>query len=1091
MDPVLNVYTIDGYSVNFPYKAYDCQITYMEKVLYSLKHRKHALLESPTGTGKTMCLLASTLAFQRDCIVKYNLTRKLNNSCEVDRNLKTTGTSNLYEEEHTKIEIDKSYNLNEEHGDSNLKKQKSEFILPRIIYSSRTHSQLSQVMRELRSSKIVEALWKNLNDLNIENSLRQDSPTNKKQRNTMKNPGNKLFKATILGSRDQLCVHPKISKYRGSALVKNCRKTTKEGKCRYHNNLKQANMTGIAGDIEDIEDLKRIASTDSGYFCPFYATREIANICNVILLPYNYLLDSITRQNLKLDLNNTIIILDEAHNVESVAEEAYSYDLRDIDLALSQKAIQNMLEAARSGLLKERESDKKEDDISISFDIEIAIHLATSVYELSKLIRDIPCKVPNNRNERIRSKLGDVEGTIFPGSYIHTLFKSAGFTIDKFQNMDECLTSMINFGQGLSGNISDLSSLSDITPIQLNARIGALERFQRCLRLTFNTCAVSNPQWFKVYVHYEISQQNGLNSEESIDINRDIDTEYDGNYYNLCLSFWCFSPAAALTSLVSSGVRSLIVTSGTLSPLDTLAQQFSCANFSFEVFLENDHVINGNEQLWVAAIEQGAPENKTQLIGSFESRSNPAYFEALGSTVLDSVKRIPGGVLLFFASYTLMDQAINLWTIQGLMDRIKALKSVFVEPRNSYELNSILESYKGCIELKSKNNVKSNSLDKLTDFTNITKKCANFGSLLIAVCRGKISEGIDFSDDTCRGVIIAGMPFPSIADPRVCLKKQYMDEYRMDSRRWYNQQAIRAVNQAVGRVVRHRLDYGAVIFADKRFTHTNIRNQLSKWLRGYIRCLEYLNTTNLNSISTFFNRDLHNKLIGNSNNLNDNKLDLLSNKVDESIRSNINTTSDKKLCIPIVGNNLKNEVTNLLQQLPQNNVENTQCLTIIENKELNQNIHNNIRTINIPWKKSKIDSSVNCTKYDEQKVHFNFVPISSPNKNLGRTDKKGSLLFDKAKSTLTIEEYLNLKSYLFNLDNLNSTILVKIVDCFLPDHITDYKTFNERSILARNFQIFIPEHFKMVYISFINNKATSFEICKDKALLNALESQNE
>lgn len=34
---------------------------------------------------------------------------------------------------------------------------------------------------------------------------------------------------------------------------------------------------------------------------------------------------------------------------------------------------------------------------------------------------------------------------------------------------------------------------------------------------------------------------------------------------------------------------------------------------------------------------------------------------------------------------------------------------------------------------------------------------------------------------------------------------------------WYNQQALRAVNQAVGRVIRHQHDYGAIILCDERF----------------------------------------------------------------------------------------------------------------------------------------------------------------------------------------------------------------------------------------------------------------------------------
>ena len=34
---------------------------------------------------------------------------------------------------------------------------------------------------------------------------------------------------------------------------------------------------------------------------------------------------------------------------------------------------------------------------------------------------------------------------------------------------------------------------------------------------------------------------------------------------------------------------------------------------------------------------------------------------------------------------------------------------------------------------------------------------------------------------------------------------------------WYSQTAMRAVNQGMGRVIRHRNDYGAIILADARF----------------------------------------------------------------------------------------------------------------------------------------------------------------------------------------------------------------------------------------------------------------------------------
>jgi Rad3-related DNA helicase len=45
------------------------------------------------------------------------------------------------------------------------------------------------------------------------------------------------------------------------------------------------------------------------------------------------------------------------------------------------------------------------------------------------------------------------------------------------------------------------------------------------------------------------------------------------------------------------------------------------------------------------------------------------------------------------------------------------------------------------------------------------------GSILAGVCRGKISEGIDFSDDEARLVIMLGFPLAKVTDPKVFLKK--------------------------------------------------------------------------------------------------------------------------------------------------------------------------------------------------------------------------------------------------------------------------------------------------------------------------------
>ena len=59
----MNGLEINNIFVRFPYEPYDVQKTYMQKVLECLSEKKFGLLESPTGTGKTLALLCASLAW--------------------------------------------------------------------------------------------------------------------------------------------------------------------------------------------------------------------------------------------------------------------------------------------------------------------------------------------------------------------------------------------------------------------------------------------------------------------------------------------------------------------------------------------------------------------------------------------------------------------------------------------------------------------------------------------------------------------------------------------------------------------------------------------------------------------------------------------------------------------------------------------------------------------------------------------------------------------------------------------------------------------------------------------------------------------
>jgi len=47
----------------------------------------------------------------------------------------------------------------------------------------------------------------------------------------------------------------------------------------------------------------------------------------MILMPYNYLIDEEIWEKTKISFKNSIIIIDEAHNISGCAEESSSFDI--------------------------------------------------------------------------------------------------------------------------------------------------------------------------------------------------------------------------------------------------------------------------------------------------------------------------------------------------------------------------------------------------------------------------------------------------------------------------------------------------------------------------------------------------------------------------------------------------------------------------------------------------------------------------------------------------------------------------------------------------------------------------------------------
>lgn len=121
------------------------------------------------------------------------------------------------------------------------------------------------------------------------------------------------------------------------------------------------------------------------------------------------------------------------------------------------------------------------------------------------------------------------------------------------------------------------------------------------------------------------------------------------------------------------------------------------------------------------------------------------------------------------------------------------------------------------------------------------------GALLLSVIGGKLSEGINFSDKLGRGVLVIGLPFPNIRSAVWQAKIKHIEEktYQQSSgpeaskqliakaagRDFYENACMRAVNQSIGRAIRHRNDYAAIVLIDKRYNKADIQGKLPAWIR--------------------------------------------------------------------------------------------------------------------------------------------------------------------------------------------------------------------------------------------------------------------
>ena len=186
-----------------------------------------------------------------------------------------------------------------------------------------------------------------------------------------------------------------------------------------------------------------------------------------------------------------------------------------------------------------------------------------------------------------------------------------------------------------------------------------------------------------------------------------------------------------------------------------------------------------------------------------------------------------------------MNQFLAYWKKTKFTDKLSRVKHVYIEQRDAVGFSAVLANYTAFMDnfcgrfapLSRADQCKQRGLQP----SSVT------GAIFFGVCRGKISEGIDFKDYMARAVISLSIPYPNAHAHEIRLMREYMDQHHQlnpalpDGSAWYDEQAFRALNQGLGRCIRHSRDYGAIILLESRFGNPEVKKRLSRWFRDEIR----------------------------------------------------------------------------------------------------------------------------------------------------------------------------------------------------------------------------------------------------------------
>ncbi|ETI37714.1 hypothetical protein F441_16253 [Phytophthora nicotianae CJ01A1] len=818
-----------GEFFSFPYEPYSIQLDLMRQIWTTLEQGHCGIFESPTGTGKSISLICGALTWLTKHTDEYGLqqsvakakvtaterdTRKKSaepswlddfEQKSADLELKyrqqmakeaLTGIEKLRLEPETTTKKRKmriAYNHNErkrvhQSGSSKANKQdgdedehlvdpydsdrverrnsgsgdesepassgrfgegKPKFGVVKIIYCSRTHSQISQFVREIRKTAF-----------------------------------GKHIRVVSLGSRKNLCTNPKVTKLSSDLrMTDKCldmmqSSKTKDGKkvakCPFYEKELLGHYKNYAlAHVQDIEDLHTLGEEMS--ICSYYGTRESIPLAQIVTVPYSMLLSKDTRETLGIALKDNIVIFDEAHNIIDAINNTYKVEITSKRLVVARRTLWSYFS-------KYEKRFKGKNAFYIK-------QLLSILESLTKFLRQL------SKSAGKATLTGeDDDGTT--GAQMMTindfLFSAR---IDHF-NMFKILEYL-----GESGLAKKLMGFVESTNTGSPAVAPA---------------ATDDPD--EGFESHHISPLRTVEALLKALTSAGGDGRILAQPHNASkgveglIRFILLNPVIHFEEIVKES-RSVILAGGTMQPVSQVIDQlFSSVPRENVDLFSCGHVIPP-ENLLGFSLASGPSQKHLEF--TYSRRDDMEALDELGRILLNLSRIVPGGIVVFFPSYRFEENAVRRWLATNLYEQIQAKKAIFSEPKKSDELAEVLMQYSAAC---SRGNRSGN------------------GAMLLSVVGGKMSEGINFSDELARCVVMVGMPYPNARDAELVAKMAFLDKRNPGSgRQFYKSLCMKAVNQSIGRSIRHQKDYSTILLVDHRYSSPAVRSRLPEWIQKRIQ----------------------------------------------------------------------------------------------------------------------------------------------------------------------------------------------------------------------------------------------------------------